>query len=71
MGAITCQKHPYLERKQIKGNCSRTYNGSLVGAAYKDGRLTSLQFIWEDGQKRFLTGGEIAGAYVRWVRIPR
>lgn len=55
--------HGYLKRKQATGKGTRVYKGTLVVPAYKDGKLVTLQFIAEDGQKRFLTGGEIQGAY--------
>ena len=56
-------KHPYLERKGISGKGSRLYKGSLVVPAWKNGTLTSLQFIAADGEKRFLKLGDIQGAY--------
>lgn len=55
--------HGYLERKSISGASTRVYKGALLVPAYKAGKLTSLQFISADGEKRFLTGGEIEGAY--------
>jgi putative DNA primase/helicase len=56
-------KHPYLDRKQIAGTGSRVMGKLLVIPAYKAGKMVSLQYIAEDGAKRFLTGGEIQGAY--------
>lgn len=56
-------RHGYLERKKISGAGTRVYKGALVVPAYKSGKLTSLQFIAENGEKRFLTGGDIQGAY--------
>jgi putative DNA primase/helicase len=55
--------HGYLTRKQATGKGTRVYKGVLVVPAYKAGKLVTLQFIAEDGQKRFLTGGEKIGAY--------
>jgi putative DNA primase/helicase len=34
---------------------------AIVMPARADGRIKSLQFIWEDGTKKFLAGGEIGG----------
>jgi putative DNA primase/helicase len=56
---------PYLCRKQIGAHSARRLGGAIVVPAYDptDGRLRSLQFIRQDGSKRFLEGGRIAGAY--------
>lgn len=66
--------HPYRVRKGIKAHGLRVYHGDLViGGMVCDGALIvpmkiggelhSLQFIAEDGQKRFLPGGRTAGTY--------
>lgn len=55
--------HPYLTRKGIAGIGSRVVKGALVVPAYKSGEIVSLQFISGEGRKRFLTDGEIEGAY--------
>lgn len=55
--------HAYLQKKGISGAGTRVYKGALLVPAYKSGKLTSLQFISAQGEKRFLTGGEIEGAY--------
>jgi len=47
----------------VSGKGCRIYKGTLVVPAYKAGKLVTLQFIAESGEKRFLTGGEIQGAY--------
>jgi len=56
--------HPYLIKKQIQPHGLRvTHDGKLiVPVRQSDGTLTSLQFIEPDGEKRFLTGGEIKGS---------
>ena len=61
--------HPYLQRKGvralgIKQSHDRSGNLNLV-VPIKDmaGTIHSLQFIQPDGQKRFLTGGAIAGHF--------
>lgn len=56
--------HPYLQRKQIGAYGIRQLRRSLVIAARDvQGQLHTLQFIGEDGSKRFLTGGRIVGCY--------
>lgn len=56
--------HPYLDRKGIEAHGARVYKGALV-IPVRDaaGALHSLQFIAEDGTKRFLTGGRVEGCY--------
>uniref|UniRef100_I2Q5E2 Toprim domain-containing protein n=1 Tax=Desulfovibrio sp. U5L TaxID=596152 RepID=I2Q5E2_9BACT len=54
--------HPYLVRKGIKpvGDIRVTDDGKLVLPVFDDhGEPMSLQFITDDGGKRFLTGGQI------------
>ena len=62
------QTHPYLERKQIKLSGARfrmTKEETLVVVPIKDinAKITNLQFIGEDGSKKFLTGGKNAGSF--------
>lgn len=60
--------HPYLERKQV--DCAdgiRVGKGNLIIPVYDSIRIISLQFIKEDGSKKFLTSGKIKGG---WFRIP-
>jgi phage/plasmid primase-like uncharacterized protein len=55
--------HPYLTHKGVKAHGARLHDGALV-IPVRDGVNThSLQFINADGQKRFLTGGRVAGCY--------
>ncbi|SCY62497.1 putative DNA primase/helicase [Nitrosospira sp. Nl5] len=56
--------HPYLVRKGIHP-CGgiRQLGNQLLVPVYIEGKLTSLQFIDENGNKRFLSGGEISGGY--------
>ncbi len=57
------ESHPYLEAKQTHANGElRQYRDALV-LPLRDlnGELRSLQFIGADGEKRFLTGGRVAG----------
>ena len=56
--------HPYLMKKGIKpmGDIHATDDGKLVIPVFdQHGDTTSLQFITADGDKRFLTGGQIQG----------
>ena len=56
--------HAYLTRKGVTAHGVRLHNGMLtIPARDSGGELSSLQFIGPDGDKRFLTGGEIRGCY--------
>ena len=56
--------HAYLVRKGVNAYGVRQLNGALViPARDTSGTLHSLQFIANDGSKRFLTGGRLAGCY--------
>ena len=55
--------HPYLVRKGIKPSGARLHNEALVIPVRGGGEIHSLQFIGPDGDKRFLTGGRVAGCY--------
>ncbi len=57
-------QHPYLITKQVKPYGLKILKKMLlVPLRNATGAMTSLQFIQEDGSKRFLTGGEITGSY--------
>ena len=56
-------EHAYLKRKGVSGLGTHAHKNSLIVPAYKDGKITTLQFISGDGDKKFLYGGEIQGAY--------
>jgi putative DNA primase/helicase len=55
--------HPYLLRKGIKAHGAKLHKGALVIPLRDGTALYSLQFIREDGTKRFLTDGRIKGCY--------
>ena len=55
--------HPYLACKAIEAHGARLHNGALLIPMREGGELHSLQFIGADGDKRFLTGGRVAGCY--------
>lgn len=58
-------EHPYLKRKGIGVNGARvTGDGRLVVPLYdQDGRLATLQYISEDGQKLYHSGGKAGGSF--------
>jgi putative DNA primase/helicase len=55
--------HPYLVRKGIKPSGARLHNDALMIPVRDGGEIHSLQFIGPNGDKRFLTGGRLAGCY--------
>lgn len=62
--------HPYLQRKSVPAYGIRQLRNMLViPARDAEGRLHTLQFVGEDGSKRFLTGGRIRGCYFSIGRI--
>ncbi|WP_022974896.1 DUF927 domain-containing protein [Nevskia ramosa] len=57
-------KHPYLAKKQVRGYGIRQLGKALViPVSDADGALHGLQFIQENGTKRFTSGMEKAGHY--------
>ncbi|RLA44421.1 MAG: hypothetical protein DRR42_20500 [Gammaproteobacteria bacterium] len=56
-------QHPYLTKKGIQGHGIKTHKGQLVIPVLTTEGIHSLQFIHRSGEKRFLTGGRIAGGY--------
>ena len=55
--------HAYLTTKRIRPHGIREYKNELViPMCYKD-EISSLQFIKENGDKKFLSGGKTAGCY--------
>lgn len=60
---LASDDHPYLTAKGITAAGLRvTGDGRLIAPLYIDGDLTSLQFISQDGEKRYLAGGKTGGA---------
>lgn len=56
--------HPYLAAKRIAPCGVRTQGPNLVIPAVNgDGRITSVQWITPEGQKRYATDGRIRGSY--------
>jgi putative DNA primase/helicase len=62
-----CGEHPYLVEKGVSAHGARIYKDSLVLPVQDvSGALQSLQFIGEDGGKRFLSGGKKHGCLPYW-----
>jgi putative DNA primase/helicase len=58
--------HRYLQRKAVLPFGTRADRfGNLVVPVTDGESLLSLQFIRSDGTKRFLTGGRVAGGFLR------
>ena len=56
--------HEYLVNKKITQlHGARISDGALIVAAFKDGKVSTIQTIQPDGEKRFLLDGEKQGAY--------
>lgn len=58
--------NPYCQRKKVKPFGLREFKDKhtlIVPIRNTAGDLVNLQFIFEDGSKRFLTGGEKTGCY--------
>ena len=53
--------HPYLVRKGVPSYGLRINGSDLVVAIWQTHGVTSLQYIYEDGSKRFLPGGTVQG----------
>lgn len=56
-------EHPYLTKKQVLPNNLRQLGTVLLVPLYVDAQLANLQRIYPNGNKRFLSGGRITGAY--------
>ena len=55
--------HSYLTKKRVEPHNARLYNDALMIPILNEGELVSLQFIDNDGDKHFLTGGKLKGSY--------
>lgn len=59
-----CAGHPYLSRKGVQAHGARLSRGRLVVPVHDiDGTLHSLQFIGQNGSKKFVRGGRVKGSY--------
>ena len=65
--AIKCEDHPYLARKGVQTTTAlKIYpqSGALIVPAYNDKKeISTLQFISDDGSKKFLPGGRKGGCF--------
>lgn len=62
--SVLCQTHPYLVRKGVGAHGVRLSRGNLVVPVRdSDGKVHSLQFIGNDGRKKYLSGGRIRSGY--------
>ena len=55
--------HPYLARKGVKPHGIKSHEGNLIIPLRTGSDIHSLQTIYLDGTKRFLTGGRTGGCY--------
>lgn len=63
-GAAECNIHPYLEAKGVPSHGLKQYKGSLVIPVYNiHGAVQTLQFIDDEGKKKFLRGGKKKGGF--------
>lgn len=59
--------YPYLQQKFLPAYDARLYKGTMVLPVWSfDGRLQTLQFISQNGEKRFLTDGKMEGGLYRF-----
>ena len=58
-------EHPYLQRKEVPSLGLRLAQSGrlIVPVMDEDGKFQSLQFVADDGSKKFLFGGKTAGGY--------
>jgi phage/plasmid primase-like uncharacterized protein len=61
--ATLASQHPYLNKKGIQPYIARESEGKLVIPLFKNGKIASLQFINQEGKKRFLQDGKVSGSY--------
>ena len=63
--ASPCEKHPYLEKKQVLSYGLKVdKRGLLMVPIYdRDLAIVGLQYISDDGTKRFLTGSKKSGCF--------
>jgi len=63
-GATPVTNHPYLTSKGIKSHGVRVSDNKLAIPLYNaSGEICSIQFIDKDGNKKFLTGGQVKDCY--------
>lgn len=60
---VVSPENSYIKRKNIDPIGAKGVRDLIVVPVYADGRLYSLQYINEAGEKRFLAGGRLEGGY--------
>lgn len=55
--------HSYLVNKKIWAHNLKEHNGNLLVPLYYQRKLVNIQFIKPNGEKRFIKGGLVKGAY--------
>jgi hypothetical protein len=62
--ATLCDTHPYLTSKGVKSHHLRVHKDRLlIPIIDETGKMWSLQTIFPDGSKRFLSGGKTGGCF--------
>jgi putative DNA primase/helicase len=63
--AQPCEKHPYLERKKVLSYGLRISSDGVLMIPLYDKQLTivGIQYINDDGSKKFLTGSKKSGSF--------
>ena len=63
--SIPCEKHPYLERKQVLSHGLRQHEDGRLIIPLLDAQLeiVGLEYIDDDGGKKFLTGSKKKGSF--------
>jgi putative DNA primase/helicase len=61
--AVPTTEHPYLEAKGVRSHDLRIEGRNLLVPVCHGRQIRSLQIIFPDGRKRFLSGGRICGCY--------
>ena len=62
-GARKEDQHGYLEKKKIAGAATVHAGCIAIPAIDADGEISTIQFISENGDKKFLAGGKKAGCF--------
>ena len=63
--------HPYAKAKRMGTKGLRQGRAGLVVPLYQNKQISTLQFINDKGDKKFLTGGKIKGSYFIWGNIKK
>ncbi len=65
--SLPCEKHPYLEKKKVLSYGLRTdeYNNLMIPLYDKQMTIVGVQYIDQDGGKRFLTGSKKSGSFFK------